>query len=279
MDDPPRSLVWLASYPKSGNTWMRMLLAAYATPDLDRPLELPDAFRVTRNESRREDYVRLSGREDLTAADIHSLRHAVQMDLARRVRPPVLLKTHNARCVVGGVPIIHDELTLGAVYIVRNPLDVVDSVADHWGVDHAAAITMMNRASQCIGGPKETLVTQHLRSWSLHVSGWTEHAAFPVHVVRYEELLAATAPTLRNVLTFLGWPADRRRIDHAVEQTRLSQLARREADGGFAERSQKSAGGRFFRHGRSGRWREVLTGPQIATVRQHHGEVMRRFGY
>ncbi len=128
--------------------------------DLDRPLELPDAFRITRNESRREDYVRLSGRDDLTAADIQSLRHTVQMDLARRVRPPFLLKTHNARCVVGGVPIICDDLTLGAVYVVRNPLDVVDSA---------------------------------------------EHAALPVHLVRYEELLAATAATLRNVLTFLGW--------------------------------------------------------------------------
>lgn len=208
-----------------------MLLAAYATPNLDQPLELSDAFRVTRNESRREDYVRIAGREDLTAGDILSLRHAVQIDLAHRVRPPVLLKTHNARCVVGGVPIIRDD------------------------------------------------ITQHLRSWSLHVTGWTEHAAFPVHVIRYEELLASTATTLRNVLTFLGWPADRRRIDHAVEQTQINRLADREAAGGFAERSQKSVGGRFFRHGRSGRWQSILTGPQIATVRQHHGAAMRRLGY
>ncbi len=138
---------------------------------------------------------------------------------------------------------------------------------------------MMGRTNQCIGGPDETLITQHLRSWSLHVTGWTEHAAFPVHVIRYEELLACTAMTLRNVLTFLGWPADRRRIDHAVEQTQLSRLADREATGGFAERSQKSSGGRLFRHGRSGRWADVLTGPQIATVRHDHGAVMRRLGY
>ncbi len=98
---PPRTLIWLASYPKSGNTWMRMLLAAYSSPDLS-PLQLRDAFRVTVNESRLEDYERIAGRGDLTVDDINLLRQAVQIDLASRVKPPVLLKTHNARCVIGG---------------------------------------------------------------------------------------------------------------------------------------------------------------------------------
>ncbi len=108
---------------------------------------------------------------------------------------------------------------------------------------------MMNRTDQRIGGGDEDLVTQHLRSWSLHVTSWIDQHAFKVHVVRYEDLLASPAIAFRNVLTFLGWNPARRRVEHAVEQTRLARLARREADDGFAERSR------------------------------HHGTVMQRLGY
>ncbi len=72
-----------------------MMLAAYSSPDLDE-LELRDAFRVTVNESRRSDYERIAGRTGLNAVEVNSLRQAVQVDLALRIRPPVLLKTHNA---------------------------------------------------------------------------------------------------------------------------------------------------------------------------------------
>ncbi len=100
-----------------------------------------------------------------------------------------------------------------------------------------------------------------------------------MHLIRYEDLLASPATAFRNVLTFLGWGTARKRIEHAVEQTRIARLARREADDGFAERSDKSGSGRFFRHGRAGRWNDVLSPPQVDTVCREHGAVMRRVGY
>lgn len=262
-----KSLVWLASYPKSGNTWMRLLFAAYQKSPDDEKFELTDAYQATMSESRRQAFERLAGKTDLTNPEIDELREAVQIKLSNRVRPPVLIKTHNARVQHNGIPIIRRELTLGAIYIVRNPLDVVDSVADHWGVDHDRAIEMMNDRNLTIGGPKQDLVTQYLESWSGHVMSWIDHRAFPVHVVCY------------NVLTFLGWDHDPIRIERAIAETDFRRLQKREQVSGFGERSNKSASGTFFRSGRAERWREVLNETQRLAILNAHAETMRRFGY
>lgn len=258
---------------------MRLLFAAYQKAPEDELFKLTDAYHTTISESRRETFERISGKTDLNNQEIDSLREAVQLDMSHRVRPPVLIKTHNARVQHNGYPIIRRELTLGAIYIIRNPLDVVDSVADHWGVDHERAIGMMNDRNLTIGGPKQDLVTQYLESWSGHVSSWIDQRAFPVHVVCYEDLLHRTEMTFRNVLTFLGWDPERPRIERAIAETDFRRLQQREKESGFGERSQKSTSGRFFRSGKAERWREILTEEQIDRIQTAHHDVMRRFGY
>ncbi|MEZ6088830.1 MAG: sulfotransferase domain-containing protein [Pirellulaceae bacterium] len=274
-----KRLVWLASYPKSGNTWMRMLFAAFQKHP-DQPFELKDAFKSTRSEVRRSEFEKIAGKSELSELEIDRLREAVQISIAQAIKPPVLLKTHNARVMHNGFPMIRRELTLGAIYIVRNPLDVADSVADHWGVSIDEAIAMMNNRRNAIGGGQgDDLVKQYLESWSQHVLTWCHQRAFPVHVVRYEDLLSATEFTFRNVLTFLGWQLDEQRIRQAIELTQFDSLRSREETSGFAERSKKSTSGTFFRRGQSGHWREILTSAQANLVIEHHGLVMRRFGY
>tara|TARA_R110002049_G_scaffold288423_1_gene470902 strand:- start:78361 stop:79221 length:861 start_codon:yes stop_codon:yes gene_type:complete len=274
-----KSLVWLASYPKSGNTWMRLLFAAYQKSPDDENFELSDAYHATMSKSRRQAFERIAGKTDLTNQEIDELREAVQIDLSNRIRPPVLIKTHNARVQHNGFPIIRRELTLGAIYIVRNPLDVVDSVADHWGVDHDRAIAMMNDRKLTIGGPKQDLVTQYVESWSGHVTSWIDQRAFPVHVVCYEDLLARTEITFRNVLTFLGWDPDLERIERAIAETDFRRLQKREKEAGFGERSNKSKSGTFFRSGKAERWQETLSEDQVGRVVEAHAGVMKRFCY
>lgn len=196
------------------------MLAAYQQPADQKSFQLSEAFATTMSESRRADFERIAGKTELFNDEIDALREKVQLDLASRVRPPVLLKTHNARVRHCGYPIIRQELTLGAIYIVRNPLDVVDSVADHWGVDHGEAIRMMGNDEQTIGGPQQTFVTQYLESWSGHIASWIDQRAFPIHVVRYEDMLSTTELTFRNVLTYLA----RRRVMLSIRRkTRQKQ--------------------------------------------------------
>ncbi|TWT82494.1 hypothetical protein CA13_39570 [Planctomycetes bacterium CA13] len=173
-----KRIVWLASYPKSGNTWMRMMFAAYRKP-LGESLALREAFQTTISDSRREEFERAAGRDNLSDAEVDQLREEVQISLAKRVQPPVLVKTHNARVQRNGCPLIRRELTLGAIYIVRNPLSVVDSVADHWGCSIDEAVHMLNFSRHSIGGGKDKMVRQYLQNWSMHVLSWIDQPAFP----------------------------------------------------------------------------------------------------
>jgi hypothetical protein len=148
---------WLASYPKSGNTWVRAFLAAYSGR-----LRGADSFdlgavaSVSESESRAAWFADLAGRpvEELTEAEINSLRESVQGLIAQRKNSTGLVKTHNARVMTGGTPLICRKWTQRAVYIVRNPLNVVDSLADHAGRDVDQAIRLMNDRRHRLGHSK-----------------------------------------------------------------------------------------------------------------------------
>ncbi len=263
---------------------MRLLLAAYQHPR-DRPFQLSDAFGISMSESRRKEFASAAGRIDdpekspLSEEELLPLRQTVQENLAAKVSPPTVIKTHNAFVKVKGYPIIRAEVTLGAIYVVRNPLDVVDSLADHFGVDHDRAITLMADPRHRIGSPREELVTQYLQTWSGHVRSWLEQPLFPVHLVRYENLQACPLTTLRNVVSFLGWPVDNKRLKEAVEETQFSRLQSAESTLGFKERSKRSRSGSFFRSGQVGAWHKKLTESQIASVVDHHHETMAMLDY
>ena len=255
-----------------------MLFSAYQNRG-DKDLELRDAFRSTISASRRTEFEELAGTTDLTVKQVDSLRQAVQESIAKRIKPPVLLKTHDARVQHNGSPVVRRELTLGAIYIVRNPLDIVDSLADHMGFSIQKTIDQMNNPAFSIGGLKTSLVTQYLETWSNHAKSWTMQNAFPVHVVRYEDLLDATEFVFRNVLTFLGWPLDLERIEQAIESTKFQNLQDKEAETGFKEKSNKSLSGRFFRKGKAGDWPNILSQQQAEQIIDNHSEMMQRMGY
>lgn len=273
-----KRIVWLASYPKSGNTWVRMLLAAYRQP-ISQSFQLNSAFRSTFSDSRRDALEAFVGKSNLTDAEVDEYRESYQRALAAELRPPVLVKTHNANVRHHDVSLILRECTLGAVYVVRNPLDIVDSVADHWGCLPDEAIRILGDDQMRIGGEDDPMVRQHLRSWSRHVSSWISEPAFPTHVVRYEDLHASPDLTLRNLLTFLGWKIDDKKVDNAIAATDFKKLQDQEAASGFAERSERSRSGRFFREGKTGRWKEKLTPTQVDRIIADQGEAMRRLGY
>jgi len=150
-----KKLTWLASYPKSGNTWTRAFLAAYRF-QLPGDAVLDHVKEMTLSESRRTEFVRVAEQpqDQFDEQLIDSLRAAVQRRLSQVVKPHQLIKTHNARVMHNGFPLICREQTQAAVYLVRNPLDVVDSLADHTNLTIDGTIDLMNDPRHRIGNPQ-----------------------------------------------------------------------------------------------------------------------------
>ena len=271
------NICWLASYPKSGNTWLRVFLAN-TIADRCEPVPLCYLPRFSDDEALPEDYTALAGRPSLEL-DLHEiarLRPQVHARIAARHQGTVFVKTHNMSGSYDGHPLHHMGVTVAAIYVVRNPLDVVLSTSDHFGIDVEDAIASM--ASDDTGTANDSLhVSQVLGSWSRHVSSWTNQAGPRVLVVRYEDLLERPAKTFGKVVKLLNLGADRARVDRAIQHSGFRTLAEMERKDGFVEASGK--GGRFFRQGRSHQWREGLNRDQVAMIVDRHRKQMTRFKY
>jgi hypothetical protein len=271
-------LVWIASFPKSGNTWVRMLLANYLA-NQSTPVPLNAINHYTFGDNHAEHFEAVSpGQtfESMSDADLRHLTPAVQRFLSDQIKSRVLVKTHNANLVMDSVPLIDPGATAGAVYIVRNPLDIVPSYADHLGESIDYTISEM-------GNPKartyreERLAGDYRSSWSNHVRSWCQTSAFPVFVLRYEALLAHTAPLFEKMCRFLKLPVEQERLERAVAFASFAELAEQEKREGFVERSRSSA--RFFREGKVGSGRNALSASHRARIIADHGPVMRSLGY
>ena len=99
-----------------------------------------------------------------------------------------------------------------------------------------------------------------------------------LHVVRYEDMREKPMKTFAGLSKFLGLPEDKERVKRAVKFSSFRELKKQEAAGGFAE-ARPDGKARFFRQGKAGAWRGVLSDELVARLIDTHGEVMTEFGY
>ncbi|MBC8350977.1 MAG: sulfotransferase domain-containing protein [Planctomycetes bacterium] len=273
-----RTLVWLASFPKSGNTWTRAFIAAYLSGG--ETFDLKQISRYSRSESLLALFADRAGKPaaELTDEDIDANRQAAQERLAQNIGRCVV-KTHNARLNRDHRRLIFSRYTRSAIYLIRNPLDVVDSLADHTNKSFDETIELMNQPRHRLGATAKH-AAQYVGTWSHHVETWiNNNDEFPVLVLRYEDLKANPYDTFGELVRFLNWEFDDARLRRAIDLTSFERVRRAEDEYGFAEASDVARSGRFFRHGEVDRWRKVLSSSQAAAVIEHHGAAMRVAGY
>jgi len=270
-------IVWLASYPKSGNTWMRMLLNNYFA-DSDEKQDLNSLDILTFGGSSKTSYRSVTQQDvdQLSDDEIVELTPMAHAFMASQHPDVVFAKTHNILSTYKGTPLITPSVTRGAVYIVRNPLDIVLSVADHFGLTIDRAIDFMN-SNNASTAANETMVRQYFASWSENVLTWTTSMPFPVAVVRYEDLHAAPEKTFAGALKTLGFAVDPKKIARAVSKSSFKSLKSMEKKQGFQEKSQHSKS--FFRVGKTDQWKNKLSDEQVQKLVSVHQAQMLRFGY
>ncbi len=191
---------WLASFPKSGNTWARFLLYHYFYGELKDTLLLGQRI-----------------------PDIH----AGDMPRATTLTRTQLVKTH-----WGLSPMMpHVDQTAGAIYIVRHPKDVMLSMLNYYRLREPSAPwtdeTFVRIFIRGAGDPGS--VRNGFGSWENNVLSWISQRQFPLLLVRYEDLKADAARELRRMLEFLGEPLDEARIRFAVESSTFERMRDLEA--------------------------------------------------
>jgi aryl sulfotransferase len=274
-------IIWLASYPKSGNTWFRVFLTNLRGQQ-DKPADINDLHSTPIASARGifDDEVGIEA-SDLTADEIDRLRPEVYEKLAADTDDTLFMKVHDACTRVDGeTPLFPKSATKGAVYIIRNPLDVAVSFAHHSGCDYDTGISRMNQENFVFCGKSKRLhnqLRQKLLTWSHHVKSWTEQLSFPVCVLRYEDMKEKPMETFEKAVRFSGLKYGKDEIRNALEMSSFEELQQQEKKDGFHEKSLSSKW--FFRKGKVGAWREELTEKQAVQIVHDHRGVMHRFGY
>jgi aryl sulfotransferase len=274
-------IMWLASYPKSGNTWLRLFLHALDNKESELNINAPKAHSIASSRYWFESAVGYDS-ADLTEQEIERLRPRVYEHTARQYDKPRFHKIHDAYTHTDrGEPLVSNKATLGAIYIIRNPLDVCVSLAFHSGHGNVEKTLhqMMNK-DHCFGTHSHrqtSQLKQKLLDWSGHVQSWTQTPNMPCCVIRYEDMHASPIDTFGKALHFAGIKASEQEIQTAIDKTSFSKLVAQEQANGFNEKPGRAE--HFFRRGVVGDWRENLSDQQASLLIEHNQVVMRQFGY
>ena len=271
-------ILWLASYPRSGNTWLRAFLHNLLR-NSDEPYDINRLQDFTLIDSDARWYRMLDPRPptELSKEEVAALRPRAHAAMTVGSPDTVFVKTHSALVEDRGTPMITLEHTAGAIYVIRNPLDVAVSYSHHYGVSLDEAVAAMNRPGNQSIGNQENFVYELHGSWSEHVKSWTATPNPALHIVRYEDMAHEPQRAFGAVARFLGLQVTAARTAQAIEHSSFAVLRAQEVRKGFRERSRKSDS--FFDHGQVGRGAQVLPPSLVESLRSSHAEQMARFGY
>jgi hypothetical protein len=274
-------LIWLASFPKSGNTWFRIFLANLDAAATD-PADINRLDGLFRFAGSRQDFEAATMLDSglLSHDDIDGLRGQVYARIAEEAQGPRWMKVHDAFTILpGGAPML-GRAARAAIYLVRDPRDVAVSLAHHNDMPIDAAIERLNRTDIALCAATtglESQLRQQLRGWSGHVASWLDQTDVPVHLVRYEDLKVDPITHFARTLAFADRPADTDTVARAVRHADFAELQRQEREHGFAERPPGAPP--FFRAGKVGTWRKILTAAQRTRLEDAHAATMDRLGY
>lgn len=298
---------FIASYPKSGNTWVRLVAAAYALDDLE-PVDFMD-FDQKNGTLAKHLWDDLNPHhyqsttpfalKDIDFSVEVRLRPAAMLVLGRDVskapgRDVLLVDSHHANVSVNGMNLWNRQWTDRVVNLVRDPREVCCSLADHLGRTYEETAEFMADTEAQFPpaeGPDdendddseddardEAPLHHILLSWSNHVQSWFESDDLPVLSVRYEDMLDDPVTAFQGIFEFLDVPdLEEERIEAAVEAVTFDRMRELEDEHGFPLASDEQE--YFFRSGQTEGWKEELP-PEVARkIEKDHGEMMEALGY
>ena len=281
MPEDKKKIIWLASYPKSGNTWFRAFLSNLFA-DKDNPVDINNLAGgpIASCRSLFEDYSCLSS-TDLNFDEVDNLRPAVYREFAAELNKKRFLKTHDAYTFLqSGEAMFPTDVTFCAVYLIRNPFDVAVSFAHH-------SVTTTDKMVETMGQDNfafcsknfkyHNQLRQKLLSWSNHVRSWTEQGNIPLIVLRYEDMKDDAVREFTRAIRFCEIDYSDDDIRKAAEQCDFDILKKQEEEKGFREKNPKSQS--FFREGKKGNWRSKFNEEMINKIIYDHREVMIKYGY
>ena len=266
-----KKLIWISSYPKSGNTWVRYFLANYFYNKEKNDLGFNILNKIDKfpPQNLLKEFTK-NGELDQSPYNVSKYWSLIQERMTKSNEDYIFTKNHNALVSIEGRNLTQEKYSLAFIYIVRDPRDIALSYARHYDLDLNAAIKALLDEKNCTFDVGRA---EFLSSWGNHILSW-QKKEFPVLVLRYEDLLSAPYIHIPRLLAFLGIKTNLS-VASLVELTSFENLKRLEAKGGFNESVKQQS---FFWRGKSGAGKSLI-GANYKELESAFGEIMKSFRY
>jgi len=275
-------IIWVASYPKSGNTLLRSILCSLISSD-DGVLDLKK-LNLVPNFSQKRFFEGLTN-ERIDIKEISKYWIGAQKRIIKNGKYR-LLKSHNANCYINNNPFTNAEITAGIIYIVRDPRDVTCSASKHFDLSlEETKNVLLDRSAQTIARKNiDHEITTFLGSWSDNYNSWKSFNK-KVLVMKYEDLVLKKKDSILRIVEFLNlfFPLkiDKQKLENCLRTTSFKYLSSMEESGGFGESvsSKDEKKIQFFNKGLVDNWKNILS-PKISNeIEMNFKNEMTELGY
>ena len=277
-------IIWIASYPKSGNTWVRSFLTSYYF--------CKDGKFDIQNMNKIQDYPNKQFfRQEVKKGEIHKHWAQSQKDLCdeKKIR---FLKTHNSLITAFGEDFTHPKYSLGVIYIIRDPRNVITSLKNHNDFKtYDEALQMMQNDNAVLSDYDHLnnhAKTTIINSWRINYQSWLKNNYFRRLTVRYEDMLSNPHQTFRDIIIFINAICrfndnfDANKFDNAIKTTGFKNLQNLEEEGKFTENVYSKNDNRkikFFNQGPNNDWKKILDQSLIKKMNNFYREDLEKFKY
>lgn len=275
------NIIWLASYPKSGNTWFRAFLTAFFNDGKVNLCNLEHGKIWYSSKLLPELYLDTS-LDDLILDEIQQLRKIAYIQLNKSLKEPLFVKIHDAFNSSFEIqnPIIPKISSRHIIYIVRNPLDVTLSFSNHKAVSYEKIVKhFINNEKGFLSKKNNSSheIYQFMGSWKQHVKGWIDQKQIPVHIVKYEDMKDKPHKTFSLALKALGIPYDAKKIEKAVSASSFEHLKQQEIKFGFMEKPSSNKS--FFNKGEIGQGLKEIPHHLVNDIIKQNKKMMANLDY
>ena len=278
-----KKIIWISSYPKSGNTWMRFLVSNYFFNkekkfnfDIANNILMFPQKNMIKNIIDKKSVIN-------NPYEISKYWIQAQEKIEIENGNVVFLQNHNALVSINGNEFTNENLTLGSIYIVRDPRDVAISYAHYKNKSFDEIIDNLcdNNLFYTLNKKDNFPYVEILGSWKFNYISWRNGVPnIPRIIIKYEDLIKNCYGSFYKVIYFLSdllnFDLDEKQIKFSVENSQFDKLQKSEKIYGFKANEGNT---NFFRSGKSEQWKNVLNNSQIKKIESTFRDEMKFLGY
>jgi hypothetical protein len=277
-------IIWLASYPKSGNTWVRYFLASLIYSNQGK--SGLDKLGYIMQYPKRDQFEKLvSNFDDFNQIKQNWINSQIKINSDNKVK---IFKTHHILCSLGDDNFTDERNTLGAIYIVRDPRNVISSILYHFNLSSTEeALNFIMEEKKFIGNMKNKInypLYTLIGSWKSNYNSW-KNIGKNFLLVKYEDLILSPNTEFRNIANYIsniiGIKFSEEQIKNSIEESSFKNLRNIEDKNGFIESIEdpENKKKKFFNLGPNNNWKKNLEKKFIDRIEKSFNDEMKELGY